>query len=105
MSYDVVGVMNAPTGQPVKVVVVNGRSIDDDAVKGFPTLTENIIIAINGDHLRDAIMEIGGDEEAPTDDDIDRAMLFFVPNIANEVREVLRRTPNPDPFDLAKEAE
>ena len=52
---DILGVLQSPDGSTVKVVVANAGSIGDERVVAFPTLTDNIIVAINRDLLIAAV--------------------------------------------------
>lgn len=98
---DVIGILQSPTGHTVKVVVVPHLATDGAPISVFPTLTSNIIVAVSGDHLRDAVRRAGGDHEAPSDDDLDVAMLEFVPDIVRGAHEIIANDPPADPFGLA----
>lgn len=105
MNTDVLGIMQSPTGHVVKVVLAAPDAIGAQPVTAFPTLTDNIIVAVNTAHLTDVIRRIGGDEEAPSMDDIDNAMLEFVEAIIHVVQPLLDNPPTIDPFDLNEEGE
>jgi hypothetical protein len=101
---DVLGVLQAPGGETVKVVVADARSIGDERVVAFPTLTDNIIVAVNRDLLIAAIERVWtGDDGEPSDDDVNVAMMQFVPEIVVAASDVINDTAPTDPFDLHEE--
>jgi hypothetical protein len=99
---DLLGVLQAPTGEKVKIVVAPSGAMPDERVVAFPTLTKNIIVAVNRELLIEAVereLDKRGEEE-PDDDDINEAMMEFVPEIVLAATKIIDGAVNTNPFDL-----
>jgi hypothetical protein len=100
---DILGTLCASTGQTIKVVMGCPGSMPDQRVAAFPTLTETVIVAIDGASLTEALMSVwSGEGDHPTDEEVDYAMMTFIPEIVEAAQRVLASIPNNDPFDLAE---
>jgi hypothetical protein len=102
---DVIGTLHTPTGHVVKVVPVHPVALNAERLMVFPTLTDDIIVAINVGHLCDTVRRNGGDYGNPSDEELDIAMMEFVPDIAQIVMKVIEDGAPADPFGLAAATE
>lgn len=104
MEADLLGILQAPSGEKIKVVVASPGAIPDERVVAFPTLTKNIIVAINRNVLLDAVHRVQNESDEYDEDDVDEAMMEFVPEIVLAATRIMAATPNSNPFDFDGDA-
>jgi hypothetical protein len=89
---DVIGMLAAPDGTSVTLVVSPANALNGNDVVGFPTLSDNIIVALNFD----ALNRSADHPEQP----LNEVLEPFLGAIVEEAQRILDATPLHDPFDL-----
>jgi hypothetical protein len=89
---DLLGVMNSPDGDTIKIVVSTSEALDGRTVVGFPTLTSNVIIALNIDAVREA---------ASHHDQVEDVLMPFMAEIIEAAQTAILAHAD-DPFGLDK---
>lgn len=103
---DLLGMLQAPSGEKIKIVVAAPGALPDQRVAAFPTLTKNIIVAINRDLLMQVVeQELGDrDEDECDEDDVNEVMMHFVPEIVLAATKVIDADVNANPFGFEGDA-
>lgn len=102
---DVLGVLQSPSGEKVKVVTADSGAINHQPVVAFATLTDTIVVAINKQLLLLTMEKVSADSDEPDEDSVNLALIEFVPAIVVAASNLIDGDPATDPFGLAQEAD